>query len=404
MAIIAPFKAIRPAKDKVSLVVSRSYNDYSKRELNAVLQSNPFSFLHIINPSYANAKNKTGQAHFKLVHQRYMAFIKNNIFIKDTKASFYVYQMKKNKSTFTGLLCGTSVKDYQENLIKKHENTIKQRETLFANYLQTVKFNAEPVLMTYADKAAIATVLQNEMAKTATYCFRTKDKITHKLWVVADDATVLQIQQEFATVEALYIADGHHRSASSNLLAKKNASQESYKYFMSYLIPESEIRIYEYNRMIKDLNGLSKTEFLTQLATYYRIDNLGTAPHKPSKKHHFSMYLEGEFYALSLRKTDYTFTDTLSTLDTQILYKTILEPILGISDLRTDKRIQYGHGKHNILAMKDAIDNGKFSVGFGLVPITITELKAIADAGMVMPPKSTYIKPKLRSGLAIYAL
>ena len=173
---------------------------------------------------------------------------------------------------------------------------------------------------------------------------------------------------------------------------------------MSYLLPESEIRIYEFNRMVKDLNGLSKEEFLIRLDEYYRIENQKDKDYRPAKKHHFSMYLDGEFYSLYLRKKVYQFTDALSKLDTQILYKTILEPILGIQDLRKDKRIHYGSGKHNVVKMKNEIDKGKFAVGFSLVPITIAEVKAIADAGLVMPPKSTYIEPKLRSGLAIYEL
>ena len=173
---------------------------------------------------------------------------------------------------------------------------------------------------------------------------------------------------------------------------------------MSYLIPESEIKIYEFNRMVKDLNGLSKKEFLIRLDEFFRIEKRDDDLYRPTKKHHFSMYLDGEFYSLYLRKKVYRFTDALSKLDTQILYKTILEPILGVHDLRNDKRIAYGYGKYNLIKMKDSIDQGDFKVGFSLVPITIEEIKNIADAGLVMPPKSTYIEPKLRSGLTIYEL
>jgi uncharacterized protein (DUF1015 family) len=411
MAVIKPFKAIRPAKDKVGFVASRSYQEYSRRELNAVLDYNPFSFLHIINPGYKYAKNVTGKERFKLVHNRYLEFLEDHVFIKDEKDALYLYQMQKGKTTFTGLFCVTSVKDYQENRIKKHENTIQRREELFANYLEMVSFNAEPVLMTYADNDYISEILQQEMLSSPEYLFTTRDKITHKLWVISNDTTVRALQNAFEAIDALYIADGHHRSASSNLLArnakKNNANhtgQEPYNYFMSYLIPESEIRIYEFHRTIKDLNGLDKEEFLIRLDEFYSIENKGTVLYKPSKKYHFSMYLDGEFYSLYLRKKVYVFTDALSKLDTQILYKTILEPILSIKDLRKDKRIQYGYGKHNVIQMKDDIDKGKFAVGFSLVPATISELKTIADDSLVMPPKSTYIEPKLRSGLAIYEL
>ncbi|MFK7812482.1 MAG: DUF1015 domain-containing protein [Maribacter sp.] len=411
MAVIKPFKAIRPAKDKVGFVASRSYQEYSRRELNAVLDFNPFSFLHIINPGYKYAKNVSGQERFKLVHNRYLEFLEDNIFLKDAKNSFYLYQMQKGSATFTGLFCATSVQEYREDQIKKHENTLQRREKLFANYLDTVKFNAEPVLMTYADNENIAEILKKEMQSEPEYLFTTRDKITHKLWAISEIKTIHALQKAFQEVDSLYIADGHHRSASSNLLAEnaqkknpKHSGKEPYNYFMSYLLPESEIRIYEFNRMVKDLNGLSKEEFLIRLDEFYRIENLGDVGYKPSKKHHFSMYLDGEFYSLYLRKKVYEFTDALSELDTQILFKTILEPVLGIRDLRKDKRIQYGYGKHNVIKMKDEIDKGKFSVGFSLVPITIAEIKAIADAGLIMPPKSTYIEPKLRSGLAIYEL
>ena len=411
MATITPFKAIRPAKDKVAHVVSNSYQSYSRRELNAELSFNPFSFLHILNPGYKYSKSVSGQERFQLVHNRYLEFLEDNIFLKDAADSFYLYEIEKKGFNCCGLFCGTSVQDYRNNIIKKHENTLQRREALFANYLNTVKFNAEPVLMTYEDNAEIAAIISKGKTNEPDFLFTTTDKVHHKMWVLSDPQIIDSLKAAFQKLDALYIADGHHRSASSDLLAKNLEKQneahngsEPYNAFMSYLIPESEIRIFEFNRMIKGLNGLTKEEFLIKLDSIFRITNEGELLYKPSKKHHFSMYLDGEFYSLYLRKKIYEFTDALSELDTQILFKTILEPILGISDLRKDKRIQYGYGKHNVMKMKDEIDKGKFTVGFGMVPMTISEIKAIADAGLVMPPKSTYIEPKLRSGLAIYEL
>lgn len=409
MALVKPFKAIRPTKDKASFVASRSYEEYSKDELKSQLEYNPFSFLHIINPGFKFHESIEGKERFKLVYNRYLEFLEDNIFQKDKEASFYLYQITKGKFKTLGLFCACSVLDYQNDVIKKHEDTIQHREKLFANYLNTVGFNAEPVLMTYAENESISTLLKNETEQEPQYNFTTTDKISHRLWKITDQQTIKKLQTEFSKIDAFYIADGHHRSASSNLLAKKMKAQnnshtgkEAYNFFMTYLIPESEIRIYEFNRMVKDLNGYSKNEFLIKLDTYFRIEKKDDGLYKPTQKHHFSMYLDGEFYSLYLRKKVYKFTDALSELDTQILFKTILEPILGIHDLRNDKRISYGYGKHNVIKMKDNIDNGKFAVGFGLVPININEIKAIADAGLVMPPKSTYIEPKLRSGLAIY--
>ena len=411
MATITPFKAIRPTQDKVAFVASRSYEEYSKKELNAILNYNPFSFLHIIDPGF-NFDEKTSRSErFKLVHNRYLEFLKDNVLMKDAKDSFYIYEIEKNDFKCCGLLCSTSVEDYQNGVIKKHEETIYRREELFANYLKTVAFNAEPVLMTYVNTDQIDKIIQRETKNTAEYNFTTTDRTTHRLWAISDKKTITTLQGEFRKIDAFYIADGHHRSASSSLLSQISKEQnpghtgrEPYNFFMSYLIPESEIKIYEFNRMVQDLNGLTKKELLIRLNEFYRIENKGSALYKPTKKHHFSMYLEGEFYALYLRKKNYVFTDALSELDTQILLKTVLEPILNILDLRNDKRIQYGYGKQNIRKMKDEIDKGNFVVGFGLVPITVDEIKAIADAGLVMPPKSTYIEPKLRSGLTIYEL
>ena len=409
MAIIKPFKAVRPTKDKVAFVTSRSYQEYSDKELEAVLSFNPFSFLHIINPGFKFDKEVSGEERFKMVHNRYLEFLEDNIFLKDRRESFYIYQIEKNKFKCCGIFCATSVIDYRNDVIKKHEDTLSQREQLFANYLKTVEFNAEPVLMTYSDKPSIEAIIAKEKQKEPEYFFTSPDKIKHTLWTVSDSETTKALQKEFKSVDVLYIADGHHRSASSNLLASiskernpNHTGEEPYNYFMSYLIPESEIRIYEFNRMVQDLNGLTKEEFLIKLDTFFRIEKKGNVLYKPTKKHHFSMYLDGEFYSLFLRRKVYHFTDVLSELDTQILYKTVLEPILGISNLRTDKRIHYGYGKHNVIQMKDDIDHGKFAVGFSLVPLNIDEIKAIADAGLVMPPKSTYIEPKLRSGMAIY--
>lgn len=411
MAIIKPFKAIRPTKDKVAFVASRSYEEYTPDELRAVLKYNPFSFLHIINPGFKFNKAISGKERFKLVKNRYLEFLEDAIFKRDEAPSLYLYEVRKSAFKALGLFCATSVIDYRGDVIKKHEDTIEKREKLFAEYLNTVGFNAEPVLMTYSSNKTIDSLLKNEIAKSPEFDFTTTDKVKHRLWKISEKDTIEQIQGEFAKIDSLYIADGHHRSASSNLLAEKRNNtgkndwgNKAHNFFMSYLIPETEIKIFEFNRMIKDLNGLSKKEFLIRLDEFYRIEKRSDEAYKPSKKHHFSMYLDGEFYSLYLRRKVYQFTDALSKLDTQILYKTILEPVLGISDLRNDRRISYGYGKHNLIKMKDSVDGGDFAVGFSLVPITIDEIKAIADAGLVMPPKSTYIEPKLRSGLTIYEL
>lgn len=409
MAIVKPFRAIRPSRDKVALVSSKSYEAYTPAELGAKLDFNPFTFLHIINPGYKYHQEITGEQRFQMVHNRYEEFKENNIFIKDEKPGFYIYQSSDDTSTFCGIIAATAVDDYNKGAIKKHEGTIQQREELFENYLKVTGFNAEPVLLTYEDNAELDNILQVKMSERPEYEFSTTDKKLHKLWIVSDEMSIEAISKGFKSVPSLYIADGHHRTASSALLAKHLAEEndqdngeESYHYFMSYLIPESHLKISEFNRFVKDLNGYSVDEFLVQLDTHFRIENRGQQMYRPSKKHHFSMYLNGEFYSLYLRKGNYTFTDALSALDTEILYQTVLKPILGIEDLNNNNRLGYTHNNLDSLSLKTNVDNGNFEVGFGLIPITVHEMKQIADAQLKMPPKTSYIEPKLRSGLTMY--
>lgn len=409
MAKIQPFKAVRPKPDKVALVPSRSYEDYSEEELNSELMFNPFSFLHIINPGFKFHKEVSGPKRFSLVKNRYQEFKEEQTFITEDKPCFYIYQMQTRHTVFCGILAGADCEDYKNNIIKRHEDTIQFREQLFKEYLKTVGFNAEPVLLTYPENSGIEEVIARVKEEDPVYCFTTRDRIKHTLWVINKTHDIDSLQAHFKNLSALYIADGHHRCASSFLLAEdlKNENEdhngkEPYNFFMSYLISESNLKIYEFNRMVTDLNGFSKESFLMELDKWFRIENRGLQLYKPTKKHHFSMYLDGEFYSLYLRKTLYEFTSSLSELDTQILYKKVLDPILGIKDPRNDSRISYGYGKNNILRMKDLIDRKKFTVGFSMVPVNVSEMKKIADEGLQMPPKSTYIEPKLRSGFTIY--
>ncbi|WP_452226498.1 DUF1015 domain-containing protein [Lacinutrix cladophorae] len=410
MATIKPFKAVRPTRDKVSLVASRSYQTYTQAEREARLDYNPFSFLHIVNPGYKYAHEITGEERYTLVKNRYSEFKEDNIFVQDKKPSFYIYKIvDREKQIFHGIVAATSAEDYENNIIRKHEDTLEHRETIFKEYLKTVGFNAEPVLLTYPDNKIIASILKETEKERAEFEFTTTYRDTHYLWKIEDETTIKTITEEFKNMETIYIADGHHRCSSSYLLSKdlkesnpNHNEKEAYNFFMSFLIPESELRIHEFNRLVKDLNGLSKEAFLIKLDTAFRIENRGIIPYKPSKKHHFSMYLDGDFYSLYLRKTKYSFINSLDALDAQLLYKTILQPILGIDDLRNDRRIKYLNGKKDIINLKSSIDNGEFAVGFGMVPVSIPEMKQIADDGLKMPPKSTYIEPKLRSGVTIY--
>lgn len=410
MAKIIPFRAVRPTRDKVSLLAARSYDSYTAMQVEARLRDNPFSFLHIVNPGYKYQKEISGEERYGLVRNRYQEFKEDEIFRQDEKPSFYIYKIvNRDRMEFNGIVAAASVQDYAADIIKKHEDTLEYREVIFKEYLKTVGFNAEAVLLTYPDNSDLETLIEEVMQSRAEYEFTTTYRDTHYLWNVDDETLLKRIQQIFHQMPALYIADGHHRSASSYLLAQDlreenphHTGEEPYNFFMSFLIPESDLKIYEFNRLVKDLNGMEKEEFLIKLDEYFRIENRGMEYYKPSELHHFSMYLDGEFYSLHLRKTKYEIKNALDALDTQILYTTILKPLLGIEDLRNDQRIAYSHGKIDLAYVKTVVDSGAFAVGFGLVAVTTSEMKQIADEGLKMPPKSTYIEPKLRSGVTVY--
>lgn len=410
MAIVKPFKAVRATRDKVAMVSSKPYEIYTPEMRNAKLAFNPFTFLHVINPGYKYQKqNIFGELRFKLVHNRYLEFKEDKIFTQDKIPAFYIYQKNTTTKSFCGIIAATSVADYHNKVIKKHEGTLKKRELLFENYLKNTGFNAEPVLLTYPDNEEIDSIIKKYKVQRPEYEFSTTDKDTHVLWVVNDAIDIEKIATAFKEIDTLYIADGHHRSTSSCLLAERLAKEnpkhtgaEDYNFFMSYLLPESELSIFEFNRFITDLNGLTPNEFLIELDTFFRIENRRQELYKPKEKHHFSMYLNGSFYTLYLRKSLYNFTDALSKLDAQILYKTVLKPILGIDDIRNDSKIVYSQNKTDSLELKSKVDSGDFKVSFGMLPTTIKELKEIVDADLLMPPKTTYIEPKLRSALTIY--
>ena len=410
MAKIIPFKAVRPTRDKVSLIAARSYDSYTQEQRESRLRDNPFSFLHIVNPGYKYHKEISGEQRYSLVRNRYQEFKEDGVFIDDEKPSFYIYKIvNRDGLEFNGIVAAASTEDYKNNVIKKHEETLQYKEVVFKEYLKTVGFNAEAVLLTHPDNEDLSEIVSNVMETRAEYEFTTTYRDTHYLWNVDDETTVSKIKEVFSEMESLYIADGHHRSASSFLLAEdlkeakdNHTGNEPYNYFMSYLIPESDLKIYEFNRLVKDLNGLSKEEFLIQLDAMFRIENRGLEYYKPTQKQNFSMYLDGEFYSLYLRKNSYTINNALDALDAQILFTTILKPILGVEDLRNDQRIKYTDGKSDMAYVQTVVDTGEFTVGFGLLPVRVSEMKKIADEGLKMPPKTTFVLPKLRSGVTIY--
>ena len=406
MAKIKPFKAVRPVADKVALVTCRTYDDYSSAELAAWLDFNPYSFLHVIHPAYANAQKVSLEKRFKAVTNKYQDFKHDQILIEEEHPVFYLYEIQSKGQTFTGIIAGTSVKDYQDNVIKKHEDTLQYRVELFKDYLHQTNFNTEPVLITYPDSVEINTFIALRKKSKPVYEYSTTNKEKHTLWKIDTQSEIDWLQEHFEKIPNLYIADGHHRSASAELLYEqdKHLGNENLNYFMSFLIAESNVKIYEFNRLIRDLNGLNKEEFIKKLSENFIIKAKDQEIWKPQNKFEFGMYLDGSFYALFYKHENHIATTVLDDLDAQILYDKVLFPILGIEDLRNDERIDYIPGKQSISVIKDLIDEGEFEVGFMLYPSDINEIKALADNNLIMPPKSTYIEPKFRSGLVVYEL
>ena len=409
MAHIVPFKAVRPSKKHLQYFSSKSYKNYTEEELQNTLAKNPLSFLSIIHLKKHLSDSMTKAERYMLVKNKYEDFKATNVLIKDETPAFYIYEtVQGDGHLFCGIIAGASVKDYNTNVIKKHEATITKREKTFKSYLKAVRFNAAPILLTFTDDSIIEKGIQNAKENAREIQSWDTENESHKIWCIDHMMDVDFIQTAFKKIPSLYIADGHHRSASSALLAAEidedcsNHKDAAYTHFLSYLIPEKQLKIYDYNRLIKNLNGLTSEEFLEKVKLTFEVKKKGHQPYISSKKHEISMYLAGRFYSLSLRKSKQEFGTAISQLDTYILQTKLLEPILGITNIRTDKRISYVHGKDSMNQIKTAIDSGNQAVGFGLFPIQIQELKAIADSKAVMPPKSTYIYPKLRSGNTIY--
>ena len=405
MAKIIPFKAVRPTSDKVSLVTSRSYDEYSSAELASQLDFNPFSFLHILNPIYTNLQKVGLEKRFKLVAKKYKEYKNDDVFLKEENPVFYLYEIQAKNQNFIGIIAGTSITDYQQNVIKKHEDTLQYRVEVFKDYLHQTGFNTEPVLITYPDDSELNSWIKTKKETSRIYEFSTKKKEKHLLWKVDNPTEIGFIQKKFEQIGDLYIADGHHRTASAEMLFEqdKKSGNENINYFMSFLIAESNVKIYEYNRIIRDLNNHPKTKFLELLSNSFWIKNKEQELWKPTKKFEFGMYLDNEFYCLTL-KDENNFASVLESLDAQILYEKVLLPILGIHDLRNDERIDYIPGNQSITTIKEVVDEGEFEIGFMLFPTEISEIKALADNNLIMPPKSTYIEPKFRSGLVVYEL
>ncbi len=413
MAKVIPFKAIRPQNDKVHLVASRSVDGYNTAELREKLAGNPYSFLHVINPDFEDGiKTKPGsRERLQKVKNHFKKFVREKIFMRDESPCYYLYRQVKEEDEFIGIIACTSIDDYMDGVIKIHEQTLTQREEKLKDYLDVCEFNAEPVLFCYPNDEVIDE-LSDEISHTRPdYDFSTTDKVRHTVWVINSRKTVKQIAERFNAIPNIYIADGHHRSASATLLGKLRRStrksytgEEAFNYYLGVFFPETHLKIYDYNRVVKDMNNLSVNQLIYNLKTNFVITEVNETDFKPRQKHEISMYAEHKWYSLKAKETIYNSNDPIDSLDAAILTKYILSPMLDIHDLKTDKRIGFVPGVKGSIALKKQVDEGKAAIAFGLYPVTMEHLKWIADTNNIMPPKSTWVEPKMRSGLLIYSL
>jgi uncharacterized protein (DUF1015 family) len=409
MAHIRAFQGIRPVRSKVHLVATRPYYSYKKNVLKAKLEDNPYTFLHIINPEFgAQIKTKpNSRDRFLQVKQKFEQFKAEGILITDQETQLYIYRQSKDGFVVSGFFAGVSIDDYLNGKIKKHEQTLTAREDIFTNYLDVVGFNAEPVLLTYEGQAPIQNVLDSYLLTRPEYEFTTTDRITHEVWLLSPtDANA--VCTAFEKVPALYIADGHHRCASSarytQQLREKGATYPlAANYFLGYLVDENDVQIAAFHRLLRSTNGLDLKGLVAILSNEGTIETLGSAL-LPEKKHDIHIYIDGTWLKFTPNLHFINDQDPIEQLDAFILSDLILKPIFGIIDLKTTDQIEFVPGNEPIEKIIDYVDTKKFEVAFLLHPASISDIKKVADAGMNMPPKSTWVEPKLRSGLTIYSL
>lgn len=411
MATIIPFRAIRPHRNKVSLVGSRSYIAYSKKDFKEKLAANPYTFLHVITPAYGlnDTGKKTMLERYREVRSRFEEFTDNGVFLRDKTPKLYVYQQIKLGHSFTGIIAGVSIQDFNNGHIKKHELTLSKRESAFAHYLKETKINAEPVLLTYKQQDQIDEIIKRHTATRPEYEFSTTDKTIHNLWLLEDPKEIEITVNSFAKIPNMYIADGHHRCASSARLSNELQAYygsefgQAYDYFMAYLIADHQLNILPFNRLVTGMNNLTPNELLDKISEHYTIEELPKKS-RPVQKHHIHMFMNNQWFKLILNPEMVDENNTISQLDSHQLSETILTPILGIEDIKTDSRMHFYGGNKGLKGMEKMVRKGIADLAFALYPVEVDQLIKISDQNLIMPPKSTWIEPKLRSGLTIYSI
>lgn len=414
MAIIKPFRGIRPPQDLVEQVVSRPYDVLNSAEARAEAGDNEKSLYHIIKPEidFPEGTDEHDPRVYSKAAQNFERFQQEGWLVQDKKDCYYIYAQTMNGKTQYGLVVGAYVPDYMNGVIKKHELTRRDKEEDRMKHVRVNNANVEPVFFAYPDDALLDEIVQKYTAEKPVYDFVAPDDgFGHKFWVIDDDKDIERITEEFKGMPALYIADGHHRSAAAALVGAEKANQnsahrgdEEYNYFMAVCFPASQLTIIDYNRVVKDLNGLSEEEFLAALQKNFEVQKMGAEIYKPAGLHNFALYLGGNWYSLTARPGTYNDNDPIGVLDVTISSNLILDEILGIKDLRSDKRIDFVGGIRGLGELKRRVDSGEMKVALALYPVSMKQLMDIADTGNIMPPKTTWFEPKLRSGLVIHKL
>ena len=414
MAIVKPFKGIRPPKELVEQVESRPYDVLNSEEARAEAGDNEKSLYHIIKPEidFPEGTSEYDPRVYEKAAENFQKFQDKGWLVQDDKEQYYIYAQIMNGKTQYGLVVGAYVNDYLTGVIKKHELTRRDKEEDRMKHVRVNNANIEPVFFAYPDNEVLNALIMKYAATEPVYDFIAPiDGFGHKFWIISDDEDIKTVTEEFRKMPSLYIADGHHRSAAAALVGAEKQKQnpnhrgdEEYNYFMAVCFQASQLTILDYNRVIRDLNGLSSEEFLKALSKNFIVEKKGADIYKPAKLHEFSLYLDGEWYSLIAKDGTYDNSDPIGVLDVDISSRLILDEILNIKDLRSSNRIDFVGGLRGLSELKRCVDSGEMRTALALYPVSMQQIMDIADSGKIMPPKATWFEPKLRSGLIIHKL
>ncbi|MCI8483344.1 MAG: DUF1015 domain-containing protein [Lachnospiraceae bacterium] len=411
MAVIRPFCAIRPSREKAEKIAALPYDVYNRQEAKAIVQKNPESFLKIdrAETQLADTVDTYDPAVYQKAHDTLWEMVEAGDFVQEEKACYYIYELTMNGRTQTGITACASIDDYEQGVIKKHENTRAEKEADRINHVNICNAQTGPIFLAYRAHSVIGQVVNTVKKEEPVYDFTAEDGIRHRVWVIGEGEQISAIQGAFAEVENVYIADGHHRAASAvrvGQIRRKDhlgyTGEEEFNYFLSVLFPDEELMIMDYNRVVKDLNGYSEEEFLEKVSEIFQVGKPEEKEIRPEKKGEFSMYLAGKWYRCVIPKQEIP-KDPVEGLDVSILQKKLMAPVLHIADPKTDSRIDFVGGIRGLKELEQRCETD-CAAAFAMFPTSIGELFAVADAGLLMPPKSTWFEPKLRSGLFIHAL